>query len=850
MRVEKKAKGKGKAIIGIAMAVIMLVSVFVAMMPLASAQPTGAKREADGSIISGNTLFIGEHWLHFDAAYSDAVSLKRVEDGTVVEVITIADPFDFCIPHGVEEGGYEIRNAADTCIGYLTIKEPEITGDIFIEGTMDSIVDKSIPRGTKITIRAKPNFGGLMNASDGCGWSKIKIKLIDPDGITCVMKIDADASEIDITPDDWDMLDTSDWDTGTWKLKIQTDKYTCNEVDVISPYYEFTVVSYELSIEVAEDTVCRGEDLRLWISGYPRYYYYLIVTHVDVTAPPAIEDTGDVRALDTAGDAYPWTATPNLAAWIKTGSDGIADVKISTTGADERRYMIKVYDTTFPVYPYFVPDDDVEWEDDDDVDVEVVKPKVAFDIPRTVIIGEEAAIRGTVSAGDSVDILIDDGAVAYFDDECVDEYNEFEVKWDTEGLAVGFYWIDAYIDCPYDSYYEIETAGIDEDGSTSIWLAAPELTTEQPRKVVAEEDDYTIEGTATGVDDVDIVLVGPNGYPPSDPGLDVLNGLEITSTSVTDCEFSEDIKMREGLDLGTWITMVLVPGIDGMYGDLGVEAGELEYISTTVFAGKTQTQIVEMLKEHTVDMAESDDLLDLFTFEVEMPYIKFDTIESVIIEEPLEIIGTTNREPETVIAIWTIAGPAELPAVLVEVEWPTADQGVFTATIDTSDAVLGKYTLKAEDAEGNNDTTAVEIVAGKPSISISTDKYSYHAGDTMHVGIEVANPLDSPQDIGIDIWLEMPTYPWTYTLMHKPSITLPAGLEYTNPSFATFVLPDISSGTYTWYSQLSDPVTGGIISSDTAVWTFNGQGTSEDIAEVLKTVTVDVESVGCSIIEA
>jgi len=837
-----------KAIIGIAMTVIMLASVFTAIVPLASAQPTGAKREADGSIISGNTLFTGEHWLHFDAAYSDAVSLKKVEDGDVIETITIADPFDFCIPHSVEEGGYEIRNATDACIGYLTIKEPEITGDVFIEGTMDSIVGKSIPLGTKITIRARPNFGGLMNASDGSGWSKIKIKLFDPDGIEMKKVVDADSSEIDITPDDWSVLDTSDWDVGAYKVKITSDITSCNEVDVRSPYYEFTVRSYELSIEAAEDTVCRGESIILMVSGYPRYYYYLIVTNVDVTAPPAIEDTYDVKALDTAGDAYPATATPNLAAWIKTGSDGIADVKISTTGADERTYTIKVYDTTTPAYPDFVPDYAVVPEDDDEVDVKVVKPVVVFDMPSSVVIGETVTIKGAVSAGDEVDIVIEDANLV-FDDVSVDENNEFEVKWDTSGLTIGFYWIDVYIDCEVDTEDPEDYEDIDEDGSTIIWLAAPGLTAEQPRNEVAEGDAYTIEGIATGTDDVDIVLVGPEGYPAADPGLGVLNGLEIMSSSVTDDEFSEEIEMTEGLDLGTWKTMVFSPGRDAEYGDLGIGAGELDWIPTDWFAGKSQDQIVTLLKDHTVNVAGSDDLLVELTFEVETPYVRFEPIESVTIGEPLEITGTTNREPGTVIAIWTIEGPAELPPVVIGVEWPTADQGVFTATIDTTDAVLGTYTLKAEDADGHSDTTTVEIVAGKPSISISTDKYSYRVGDTMYLGLNVANPLDSPQDIGIDIWLEMPTYPWTYTLMHKPSITLPAGLEYTNPSFATFVLPDISSGTYTWHSQLSDPVTSDIISSDTAVWTFNGHGAERDIAEVLETVTVDVESVGCNIIE-
>ena len=206
-----------------------------------------------------------------------------------------------------------------------------------------------------------------------------------------------------------------------------------------------------------------------------------------------------------------------------------------------------------------------------------------------------------------------------------------------------------------------------------MWLAAPGLTAEQPRNVVAEGDDYTIKGTATGVDDVDIVLIGPNGYPPLDYGLGVLNGLAIMPSSVTDNEFSEDIPMMEGLDLGTWVTMVFSPGRDAEYGDLGTGAGELDWIPTAVFAGKSQDQIVALLKDHTVNIAGSDDLLIERTFEVDKPYVKFDHIPSVIIGEPLEITGTTNREPGTVIAIWTIEGPAMLPPAITEVKWPTAD---------------------------------------------------------------------------------------------------------------------------------------------------------------------------------
>ena len=124
------------------------------------------------------------------------------------------------------------------------------------------------------------------------------------------------------------------------------------------------------------------------------------------------------------------------------------------------------------------------------------------------------------------------------------------------------------------------------DGKTTIQLNSPGLTATQPRNIVAEDDDYEIEGTATGVADVDIVLIGP-GYYGGDGKLGVEYGLDILSSSVIKAEFSEDITMEEGLDTGMWIAAVLSPGRDGEY-STGDEAGGLGLVqrfqnNTTTF---------------------------------------------------------------------------------------------------------------------------------------------------------------------------------------------------------------------------------------------------------------------------
>jgi len=784
MDTKEKSK-RGKAIIGIALAAVMVASL-MAMVPTVSARP--AADRVDG----GDTVYIGEQGLKFDTngdgSYGDPADLdfklEGIKDTSTADQAPISvDAQGWTVP-SVICGKYEVKITGDVAGGlddgdFLYIDKAKITGDIILNTKkQDTIVGKSVPTTAEIVFKLEPNFGGKIPGAE------LKIMLTDPDGkdllsvdgqsfrnidalgttmyvmgptgdpdvddpLTPLVDESSDGAST-ISPKDanpapgieryTDGLDLTDMDTGTYKVKIKTEKEDCNLLDIASPEYTFTIRSEELSIEAVEDEIGVGDDMILVVNGNPTSWYYLTVTGVDVTAPPAIRgDVGDVKAL--SGATVISAAAPDLAAWIKTGSDGIADVKITTTNADDRTYTIKVYDkpatdlgpdgkygtaddTLLTQQTGFTTDDNIKGSaDDDDVDVKVRKPTVTFDMPKSVIIGEEIKIKGTISAGDEVDILIDDGKVQYINDEPVDENNEFEVKWDTEGMTTGSYTIDVYIDCAQTTFAGIRAAGIDEDGKTTIRLVIPTLTAKQLRNTIAEDDDYEIEGTAFGVDDVDIVLIGPKGYRDTTAPFTftVLDGLRVTSTSVTDDEFSEEIKMTDGLDTGMWIALVLSPGRDGTYGDLGtlatagnlgVEIGAGLAIDPT---GKDQAQTVAMIKDHTIDVAGSDDLLETFAFKVESPRVDLNPIASVAVGEPLEVTGVTNREPETIITISTFAGPVDLPAAMATVEWPTADQGVFNATIDTSVAVPGTYTLEADDGDGHTDTVTVEITAAVPT---------------------------------------------------------------------------------------------------------------------------------------
>ncbi len=137
-----------------------------------------------------------------------------------------------------------------------------------------------------------------------------------------------------------------------------------------------------------------------------------------------------------------------------------------------------------------------------------------------------------------------------------------------------------------------------------------------------------------------------------------------------------------------------------------------------------------------------------------------------------------------------------------------------------------------------------------PTVSIYTDKTNYTTGDMMHVGINVTNPGDA-MPVRFAVWLEQPSgriYVLTYT-----SVTLPTGLDYSNPDFAVFTLPGLPSGTYTWDAALIE-ASGSVvfISHDTVEWEFvsavAGAAPAEDIAGVLEQTTVDIRVAGSFIV--
>jgi hypothetical protein len=407
------------------------------------------------------------------------------------------------------------------------------------------------------------------------------------------------------------------------------------------------------------------------------------------------------------------------------------------------------------VYTIKVTDYD-ETDSYDTVDITVTAKDVIFDMPSTVVIGDRFAIKGTANTGDTVTIAVKDEVVQKLYQIVIDENGEFREEIDTSSADAPSAFkspssvrLKAYIDySTTDSLPKTIESSIKYDGSVAILMTSGYLKAELSTANIAEGDDFTITGTATGSQFVDMLIVSPNGYNGSNIEGGKYMYYATTSVTAVDDTFYKKIRVGENVDTGRYLVMVLNPGSDGVWGKYGFpklynpddpsdpDTSLGQYTLTT----RTQEEMLEIVEDET---SLSDDLLWIAMVDMQMPYVSLNPVAGVGIGEPLEVYGTTNREEGYTLVI-TVKGPVELIPATVKPE-----NGTFSATIDTTDAKAGSYIVKADDGDGNTDETTVDIGAGKAVFDTGTGTYPSIAGThngtiTTNVTIQVSKLYTYP----------------------------------------------------------------------------------------------------------
>jgi len=692
-----ETRSKGKAIIGISMAAIIVVSVLAVAMPMAVATSDGT----DFNTISGpatQKVLIGQN-LQF-TGYGSDVTVSRIVSGDVENVYQTDANNRIYNVNWPTTGAFFVNYNASAKQGaaQLSVEMPDVPLKLKV-GTKEVA---SIAEGTELKVYT----GGInLFAAD-----LVDLVIIGPDG---QIKTDTINSQkfTGITVAQLtaygNALITKGWKIGDYTFQVKSKSANACGLDVVSDAKPLKILKGEISIDAEPTSTMELDTVTVTVTG-------VADDKIRVKADPCDGAT----FIDGVDD------TPTNAGCLFTDtidSDGI------------RKYAIDFDDTGTYTLRATV-EGGLRDGSYDTVDITVLEKAVEFDMPNTAIIGERITVKGTSTSGTYVSVWIDDTLFAPLRNLVLED-GEFskEVTTTDVGMSVpGSVRLKAWIDAD-------QAAGADAptrtaDGETAILLQVPLLTAELSTPSVAVKDDFKIEGYAPGSTNVWIMAVPPKGGG-GKALTEARKGITIDKASVatTDNTFTKKLTVQKDATSGYYDLYVLSPGMDEVW-DMTSNKDLIAAINTKYHiaditdpndAGtKTQAEVQSML-DSLVTSAGSDDLMVQLRLKVESAYVRLDPIAAVNAGTPLVVKGASNRQQGFNIVV-TCKGPVELEPQVIKIEDDT-----FTATFDTTAALTGEYVVKADDGDGHTDEVEVFI----------TGKGMQEAESAVEEAVEVAKEI-------------------------------------------------------------------------------------------------------------
>jgi hypothetical protein len=654
---------------------------------------------------------------------SGKVTLKGISDNNAGEV-KFSDLNGRIDISGMKTGDYNV-----TCEALGGVPTVISVGEASMELKLKkgTTTVTSIPQGTRITVK----FTSSLDPNDG-----VTLKVTDPAG-NIIKTNPADGTVFDkvnvahVTDRE---INTAGWELGTYKFKVSTEEEYARGLRKESDEVKLEIVSPELKIKAEKAEVVISEKVKLTVTGVPDRAISISVERgaEHATFPGGINDNPASTKIGNFSDSIDADGKSEYVVYFdKTGS-----------------YTVKVID--------------LDSAAEDSVDLSVSKKKVTFTMPETCAIGTDLIVNGTANAEKTVDIAVDDVVVKV--DVAIDTKGKFEVKLPTPATpgtgAEGAIKIKAFIDGALSS--EQDVSGVVDDGSVMVLMITGDLTAESSATLVPPGDSFTLSGTAPGAKVVDILIVAPRGgggrgmNPTNSEDNGLPRGIIYEAASVSsDFTWSADIDVQEEADTGTYLVFVLSPGKDTVYD--GIRTGELlagikeKYLGGDLsrLAGKTQEQINATLWDATIGTAGSDDFMKKITLKVGAGEVALYSIADVVIGDNLTITGTSNREGHSIIV--KVKGPVNLGTKFAKV----AD-GKFKATFSTSEALTGEYTVEADDGEGHEDTTTVNIIMPVRAEESPTPALTTTPASTTPEQVPESRPTIQPENSSASTLSQLP----------------------------------------------------------------------------------------------
>ena len=524
---------KGKAIIGILIAAIMVVSVLAVAMPMAVATSDGT----NFNTISGpatQKVLIGQN-LQF-TGYGSDVTVSRIVSGDVENVYQTDANNRIYNVNWPTTGAFSVNYDAVIKLGaaQLGVEEPDVPLKLKV-GTKQVA---SIAEGTDLKV-----YTGGINLFEE---DLVDLVIIGPDGqiktdtinnqkITAitVAQLMAYGNE----------LITNGWKIGDYTFQVKSKPANACGLEVSSDVKPLKILKGEISIDAEPTSTMELDTVTVTVTG-------VAGDVIRVKADPC----DGAKFIDGVED------TPTNAGCEFTNtidSDGI------------RKYVIEFGDTgtyTIRVTVQSGP----RAGDYDTVDITVSEKGVWFDLPSAVVIGEKLDIKGIANTGTYVDVFIDDVLYARLHNLVIEADGTFSKEVITTDICMtvpGLVTLKAWLDSAKRRGESPPTTSA--DGSAAILVLKTHLDATISNTTVALGDSFEVFGNASS-DYVEIVLISPEGG--DGTGMDGLYGTTIYSVptfcnSTNAYNYYKKLKVDSDADNGNYTIIVLNPGKDKAYGD-------------------------------------------------------------------------------------------------------------------------------------------------------------------------------------------------------------------------------------------------------------------------------------------
>ena len=684
---------KGKAIIG-AMAAIMLVSVFAAMVGSVGAYSVGGeynvivKDSFPQKVLIGQDLDFSEGW------GTEMVTVSRVSGGVVEWSITADANNQLKVSEEeaqwVKDGAFFVNYLNPTTYdAQLSISEPIMPLELKV-GTRKV---SSIAVGTSLTLYTA---GMNLFAED-----RVDLVIIGPNGQIRYDEMNDQkftnisvAQVISYYGDN--NFETAGWSLGDYTFQVKTRSDVACGLEAESAVKELRIEIGKIAIVAETTSTVELTTVKLTVTG-------VADDPITVEASPLSRCVMFMGGIDDTPIGANYHGN-----WFNSriDADGI------------RRYAVEFHDTGTYTIKVTVTGGDREG-DSDTVDITVLEKEVIFDLPPIVVIGDRITIKGISTSGTYASVYIDDTLykklvnIVIEDGEFSQEVRTTDIGMDVPGIVN----LKAWIDC--DKAEGEERPSRSPDGVTNVLMLAPWLTASLSTDSIDQEDDFIVSGTAPGSTEVTLLCVPPKGGGGKsllDKGQKGLSPRK-ASVSTTDNTFSKKMTVQEDADSGVYYLIVLSSGMDGVWGmtgkcDLEAALDQKYHISSLTYGiicTKTQDQVVAIFEDLTQTQG-SDDLMQILTLKVgDIDSLTLNPIVDVVVGDPLVVTGETSRKDVSI--IWLTV---KKPYYEIVPQAAIATDKSFSATFDTTGAQPGTYTVKANDGYGYTTSTSVNIIAEAP----------------------------------------------------------------------------------------------------------------------------------------